>query len=301
MKKFKEILLLKNLKRVGNVAINRKYSKILKDANDLDDLILKIKEMETKFNDEDLQNAKIAAEQTFENVINTNVEVITVFDDNYPDKLNIMGKNKPPVLYVKGNIESLELPNIAIIGTRNPSQLSQEFEENLVKQIANSTDNVVVSGLALGCDKIAHKTTVDENKITIAVLPSFVDEITPASNKDLAEEILQKGGCLISEYEPGKKVYKSNFTNRDKIVAAFSDSTVVIECGVKSGTMHTVKAADKLKKQIYVYLPSEKPEDSFDGNEFILNEYANSIKLENIEDLNNNAKKEEGSLQTTLL
>ncbi len=199
----------------------------------------------------------------------------------------------------KGDFPALEMPNVAIIGTRNPSPLSQEFEWNLVKQIVNSTDSVVVSGLALGCDKIAHKTTVDENKITIAVLPSFVEEITPASNKDLAEEILRTGGCLISEYEPGKKVYKSNFTNRDKIVAAFSDSTVVIECSVKSGTMHTVKAADKLKKQIYVYLPSEKPEDSFDGNEFILREYANSIKLENIGDLNKNTKKANGSVQTT--
>ena len=299
MKKFKEILLLKNLKRVGNVAINGKYWKILNDSHDLDDLILKIKEMETKFKDEDLQNAKIAAEQSFENVINTNVEVITVFDENYPVKLNIMGKNKPPVLYIKGNIEALNMSNIAIIGTRNPSPLSQEFEENLVKQIINSSDKVIVSGLALGCDRIAHQATVDENGITIAVLPSFVENITPASNKGLAEEILKSGGCLISEYEPGKKVYKSNFTNRDKIVAAFSDVTLVIECGVKSGTMHTVKAADKLKKQIYVYLPDERPEGSFDGNEFILREYVNSIKLENIEDLNKNTKKANGSVQTT--
>ena len=63
--------------------------------------------------------------------------------------------------------------------------------------------------------------------------------------------------------------------------------------------MHTVKAADKLKKQIYVYLPAERPEGSFDGNEFILNEYENSIKLENIEDLNSNTKKAKGSVQTT--
>ena len=298
MKKFKEILLLKNLKRVGNAAINGKFNKILADAKDIDDLILKIPSVNSSFSDEDLEIAKNKAEETYDYIINTDVDVITIFDDNYPEKLNVMKNSKPSVLYVKGDIKTLEKPNIAVIGTRNPSELSQEFEENLVKYIVNNSDNAIVSGLALGCDKIAHQTTVDENKITIAVLPSFVEDIVPASNKKLAESILKAGGCLISEYEPDSKVYKSNYVNRDKVVAAFCDATFVVECGVKSGTMHTVEAANKFNRQIYTYIPNEKPEGSYDGNEFILNEYDDSIKVVNFEDIFNNKVKQD--YQSTL-
>ena len=103
-----------------------------------------------------------------------------------------MGNKKPLILYVKGNVDALTKPNIAVIGTRKPSDLSQSFEENLVRNLVNSTDCVVVSGLALGCDKIAHQATVDENKSTIAILPSGVNVITPSSNKKLAESFISK-------------------------------------------------------------------------------------------------------------
>ena len=284
MKKFKEILFLKNLKRVGNVAINGKYWKVLNEANDLDDLILKIQNFESKLSSEDLQKAKSKAENLFDYVINSDIEVITVCDEDYPEKLNVIGNNKPPILYIKGDVEALKKSNIAVIGTRNPSQLSQDFETDLIKQIVNSTDYAVVSGLALGCDKIAHQVTVDENKITIAVLPSGVDVIKPSKHKKLSEDIINAGGCLISEYEPKVNVNRGSYIKRDKIVAAFCDATFVVECGVKSGTMHTVNAANDYQRQIYTYLPDERAEGSYDGNEFILNEDYGAVKVENIGD-----------------
>lgn len=304
MNKFKEILLLKNLKRVGNSAINGKYNKILTESQDISDLISKILQIESKFSEEDLEIAKNKAEEIYDHVNSLNdVKVITIFDDNYPKKLDVMKNSKPAVLYAKGDIKVLEKPNIAIIGTRKPSELSQDFEENLVKTIVNNSDKAIVSGLALGCDKIAHKTTVDENKITIAILPSFVDEIVPASNKKLAQSILENGGCLISEYEPGTKVYKSNYVNRDKIVAAFCDSILVIECGEKSGTMHTVQAANKYERQIYAFLPDNLPKDSFGGNKLILTN-KDAIKLEVVEDfvkITDNSINKKISAQQTLL
>ena len=151
----------------------------------------------------------------------------------------------------------------------------------------NNSQRVVVSGLALGCDKIAHQTTVEEGKITIAVLPSGVNVIKPDSNKNLAQNIIKTGGCLVSEYEPNKNVNRGSYVERDKIVAAFSDAIFVVEGGVKSGTMKTVKAANDYQKQIYSYLPDERPEGSYDGNEFILNEFDDSIRVENIEDFIN--------------
>lgn len=141
-------------------------------------------------------------------------------------------------------------------------KIKSEIWAGIGKNIVSTSDKAVVSGLAFGCDKIAHQTTVDENKITVAVLPSGVDNVSPASNKNLAEKIIETGGCLISEYEPETKVRRGNYVERDRIVAAFSDAVFVVECGVESGTMHTVNFAKEYKRQIYSYLPDERPEGS---------------------------------------
>lgn len=283
MNKFKELLFLKSIKRVGKVKIHDIYLSILDEASDLDDLVML---MEYKFNIDinKLEAAKNKAEKLYENIISdSNIKVITIFDDEYPEKLNLMGNKKPLILYLRGNVEALTKPNLAVIGTRKPSKFSEVFEENLVKDVVKSLDRVIVSGLALGCDKIAHKATVDENKETIAILPSGVNNIKPATNKKLAEEIIRNGGCLISEYEPDKSVYKSTYVERDQIVAAFSDAIFVVECGVQSGTMHTVDFASNYNKPIYTFIPDERPVESYDGNEFILNQ-KNGIKVEDIYD-----------------
>lgn len=305
MNKFKELLFLKNIKGLGNVKINKNYLGLLDEYSDLDDLI---SEIEYKFNIplDNLENAKVKAEKLFEEIINDiQINVITIFDENYPKKLHDMGNKKPLILYVKGNMDVLSNPNISVIGTRKPSKLSEIFEKDLIKNVVNTTDRVIVSGLALGCDKIAHQTTVDENKITIAVLPGEVNKVKPASHKNLANEIIENGGCLVSEYEPGTRVQKGNYVERDKIIAALSDSVFVVECGVKSGTMHTVDFANEYKRQIYTYLPDERSEKSHEGNEFIINN-KDGIKIESIEeflyDLKTlNMKKEVKTRQQTLM
>ena len=283
MIKLKEILFLNNLYRVGKATIYKEYWDMLNDSDDFYDLVSEV-ELTSKFSTEHIKKAMDDAESLYDNLVNSEINIITVFDENYPKKLEVMGNKKPLVLYVKGNMDVLTKPNIGIIGTRKPSKLSQGFEQGLVKNIVNTTDRVVVSGLALGCDKIAHQTTVDENKITIAILPGDVNKVKPASHKKLAEEIINAGGCLISEYKPGTKVQKGNYVERDKIVAAFSDAIFVVECGIESGTMHTVNFAKDYERQIYSYLPDERPEGSYDGNEFILKNNEDALKVENIEE-----------------
>ena len=295
MKKFKEILFLKNLKRVGKATIYKKYWDILNDCNDFDELVSEIRK-DSKFAEEDIDNAIQNAQNLYDDVNNNQeIQAITVFDDNYPEKLSVMENKRPLILYVKGDIEALTKPNIAIIGTRKPSDLSKEFEKKLVENIVNNSDRVVVSGLALGCDKIAHQTTVDEDKITIAVLPSGVNVIKPASNKNLAENILKTGGCLVSEYEPNAKVFRGNYVERDAIVAAYCDGIFVVECGVKSGTMHTVNAAIDYKRKIYCYSPNG---ESFDGNEYILENNVDAVRVNDIDEFLNdldNLKSEKNS------
>lgn len=304
MKKFKEILFLRNLKGVGKKTIYRDYWAKLNDTDDFYDFVSEV-ELTHKFTTDEIKESIFLAQESYDHISTSDIEVITVFDDDYPKQLEIMGNNRPLILYIKGDAEILKRPNIAIIGTRKPSKLSEEFEANLVKSILDSSGRVIISGLALGCDKIAHQTTVDENKPTIAILPSGVNVIKPAKHKRLAQEIIDTGGCLISEYEPNKTPYKQEYIDRDKIVAAFSDATLVVECGVKSGTMHTVNFADTYDKQVYAYLPNEKPDGLYDGNEYILKEKKGAIRVEDISkflvDLDNlKTKKKIVSFQQTL-
>ena len=305
MIKLKEILFLKNLKKVGKATIYNKYWEKLEDCDALFDLADEV-EKSGKFPKDEIIKSMDHAERLYGEIADSQIDVITVFDEKYPKKLDVMGNKKPLVLYLRGNIDALEKPNIAIIGTRKPSKSSQVFEKDLVKNIVNSTDRVVVSGLALGCDKIAHQTTVDENKITVAVLPGDVFKIKPPSHKKLAEDIINAGGCLISEYEPGVKVQKGNYIDRDKVVAALSDALFVVECGINSGTMHTVDFAKEYERPIYSYLPDERPEGSYDGNEYILKNYEDALKVEDIEEFLEylNAlkiKKSTKSVQLTLI
>lgn len=291
MIKFKEIVFLKNLPRIGKKRIYGKYWNILSESKDFPDLVGKIQK-EGKFTKDQIENAINQTRDIFNLLIeNPEINVITVFDDNYPKKLEIMENDRPLILYIKGNVDALLKPNIAFIGTRKPTDSSKDFEQKAVKSILDTSDRVIISGLALGCDKIAHQATVDENKITIAILPSGVNVIKPAKHKKLAQEIIDRGGCLISEYEPNQNANKGSYIERDSIVAAFSDSIFVVECGIKSGTMHTVNAASRYKRTIFTYLPENDSEDLYEGNKFILENKDTSVKVNNIkqfsDDLNN--------------
>ena len=299
MNKFKELLFLKNIKGLGNSKINKKFIDTLNESENYIDLISH-DNISSSFSKENIVNACSKTEKIYENVINDpEITIITLFDDLYPDKLNDMEDKKPVFLYIKGNVDALSKPNMAVIGTRKPSENSQKFEKELVSAVLDNSNRAIISGLALGCDKIAHETTILENKVTIAILPCGFNKITPASHKGLAEKIIESGGCLVTEYEPDLKPYKKEFVERDQIVAALSDINFVIQCGEKSGTIHTVNATVNYKnsdsayhRDLYVYLPNELSKDNyeddnpigdFSGNVKILNE-GNGTRVSDIEE-----------------
>lgn len=299
MEKFKELLFLSNIKGLGKVKFYKTYLDLVKNSKNYTDLISN-DAITSKYSKEKIVDAIAKTEPIYEEVINDpEIDVITLLDEEYPDKLNDMGNKRPLILYVKGNVEALSKPNMAVIGTRNPSEKSQIFEKEMVKAVLDNSDRVIVSGLALGCDGIAHETTVLENKTTIAILPGGVNNIAPASHKELAEKIIETGGCLVSEYPPNMKATKYTFVDRDKIVAAFSDINFVIQCGEKSGTMHTVNGTLDYKnsdssyhRDLYIYLPNEfsledynpeNPIGDFSGNVKILKE-ENGTRVSNIEE-----------------
>ena len=217
--------------------------------------------------------------------IASDVEVITIFSDRYPKKLFGLGSAAPLILYTKGDLEALNNNCIAIIGTRKPSVHSEKVEQNLVSKIIElDSKKTIVSGLANGCDEIAHRTTLQNNGITVAVLPSGVKNIVPAKNRNLAEAIVSNKGCLISEYPVNADATRGSFIERDGLIAALADTTVVMECGINSGTMHTVHKAAELKKSIACYWPNDFSKGSYDGNVYMI-EKMGAKPLRNTEEL----------------
>ncbi|KNY27968.1 DNA-processing protein DprA [Pseudobacteroides cellulosolvens] len=170
----------------------------------------------------------------------------------------------PVLLFVKGIKDLLYSDSCeAVVGTRNPS-IEGEEKAKEVTEILVDRGKVIVSGLALGVDTIAHKTCLGRNGHTIAILPSPIDRIYPGINTGLAESITY-GGCLVSEYMPGVHVQKYFFIQRDRLQAALSSSVYVIETGMKDGTMHTANYAIKYAKELYCCIYSSQNQSN-EGN-----------------------------------
>ncbi len=161
----------------------------------------------------------------------------------YPEILRAI-PSPPKVLYCLGAPLAglLEQPTVAIVGSRKVSPYGQQVTADLASQLARR-GIIIVSGLALGVDCIAHKAALDAGGTVIAVLPSGLDRIYPSANHNLAKRILDGGGALISEYPVGTEPFKSNFVARNRIVSGLSRAVVITEAAEKSGSLHTANFA----------------------------------------------------------
>lgn len=205
----------------------------------------------------------------------------------------------PALLHVKGNINSLSQKDmIAIVGTRNPAPQGLESARKLGGVFANE-GFLVVSGLAAGIDTQAHKGAIDSHGKTIAVLAHGLHTIYPPENKELADEIVEKNGALISEYPWGTSSFRSYFVERDRIQSGLSLGVFVVETGTKGGTMHTVKFCREQNRKLIVLSPEyfvEKPK----GNEKLISNGNADIIFENDNDIEL-IKTELGSVGSNLL
>ena len=155
-----------------------------------------------------------------------------------------------PPFYYKGEAD-LNAPKIvAIIGTRSHTDYAKQVTEKLIKELA--TQNVIiVSGLAFGVDAIAHKAAIKNNLPTIGVLAHGLDQIYPGEHSGLAKDLLKQSGGLLTEFRSKTKPDKHNFPTRNRIVAGMSDATIVIETGIKGGSMITAELANGYNKDVF--------------------------------------------------
>lgn len=145
----------------------------------------------------------------------------------------------PQQIYYLGNIEVLHnTRRLAVVGSRKVSPYGQQVTTQLVRELVKR-DIVVVSGLALGVDSIAHQAALEGGGQTIAFLAGGLGKITPASNFHIAQSIINQGGLLLSEYSPEILPRKHAFIARNRLVAGISNGILITEAAAKSGTMHT--------------------------------------------------------------
>jgi len=160
---------------------------------------------------------------------------------NYTKQINFQKFN----LFYRGDITFLDLPKIAIVGTRRPSQYSKEITTKLSSLL--SKKYVIVSGGAMGIDAIAHKNA----KKTIMVSPAGLDIIYPKINKSLIENIANNH-LILSEYDLGYKPRPYSFVQRNRVVVGISEFVIIIEADENSGSMRSFEIAKKLNKKVYV-------------------------------------------------
>lgn len=159
----------------------------------------------------------------------------------------------PQLLYCRGNVDLLASPRlIAVVGSRKATSYGRLVVSQIVPQLT-AAGVTIVSGLALGIDAAAHKATLDAGGSTIAVLGSSLlpREITPPSHQRLAQELLAKGGLLISEYPPGSPGYASHFPERNRIIAGLCQGTVVVEAALKSGSLISARLASECSRDVF--------------------------------------------------
>jgi len=195
------------------------------------------------------------------------------YSPKYPIRLLELS-DPPPFLFCKGNLDLLENSKaIAVVGTRNNTSKGKVITEKTV-QAFHRFQFVIVSGLALGIDTIAHKSALECGAPTVAVLVDLA-KVSPSQNKGLANEILNNGGLLVAENQPDTPTIAALFAKRDRIQAGLSTSTFAIETSKGGGTMHAVKAAGKLSRPVFVPDPiaarySDLSEEAIQGTQYLI-------------------------------
>lgn len=178
-----------------------------------------------------------------------NIKVVTIDSPEYPDSLKNLC-DPPCVLYIKGKFIDLNrYASISIVGSRRPTQYGAYSAEYIAREVAKE-GYIIISGLADGIDSFAHTGALMAEMPTVAVLGCGIDKVYPASNTNLAAKIT-KDGMLISEYPPGTPPAKHRFPERNRIIAALSLATAVIEANENSGSLITSKLALELGKDIF--------------------------------------------------
>lgn len=177
------------------------------------------------------------------------VHLLTLGDPRYPALLAAVSP-PPPLLYVRGDPASLSLPQIAIVGSRNPSPGGRANANDFARHLA-AMGFAITSGLALGIDSAAHAGALAAEGRTIAVMGTGMDTIYPRRHSALAQQIVEQGGALVTEFSLGAAPQAANFPRRNRIISGLSMAVLVVEAAVKSGSLITARYALQQGREVF--------------------------------------------------
>ncbi len=191
---------------------------------------------------------KLELEKMYMRALSKGIKTVSFNENGYPEKLKNF-EDSPGVLFYMGNIKKLnESISVAIVGSRKCSIYGKNVAELISKELSKNNINIV-SGMAKGIDTWAHKSCLQENGYTCAVLGSGIDVIYPKENKKIYD-IISQNGCIVSEFFPGTKPFAGNFPMRNRIISGLSDLVIVVEAGEKSGSLITAGLAAEQGKDV---------------------------------------------------
>ena len=216
-------------------------------------------------------------EDKLERIINRNlsedIEMITLNDDRYPVLLKEI--STPPLcLYCKGNLQLLNSVCVGIVGSRKITDYGIVVTKLYAKELARA-GVTIVSGLAHGVDTVAHRTALEENGATIAVLAGGLHHIYPASNYGLSKQICENN-LILSENSPDIEPITYYFPVRNRIIAGLSRAVVITEAGIKSGAMHTKDYAVEFNRELFA-VPGRINSPMSEGTNKIIKDFQSSI------------------------
>ncbi len=193
--------------------------------------------------------ARAAAEKEAKAVVEAGATWLTRDDEDYPERLMEI-YDPPSVLWVRGDAGVLNMPGIAVVGTRAPSPYGAGMAEMLSRDLAHRGLGIF-SGMARGVDTAAHKGALEAGGVTVAVWGTGLDVIYPKENKRLAEQIVTSGGAIVTENPMGTFPAPQNFPIRNRVLSGMSVGVLVVEAAEHSGTRITARCAMEQNRDVY--------------------------------------------------
>jgi DNA processing protein len=207
------------------------------------------------------------AQQECVKAAEASAKIISLSDPEYPSRLKEI-YDPPVILFVKGNVEVLAQPGIAMVGTRHPTPYGSGMAERLSTDLA-ARGLVIISGMARGIDTASHRGAIAAKGKTVAVLGTGIDVMYPKENTRLAEQIVALGGALISEFPVGTFPAPQNFPIRNRIISGMSAGVLVVEAAEYSGTRITSRCALEQNRDVYAVPGNVTNKNSWGPNTLI--------------------------------
>lgn len=195
-------------------------------------------------------------EQQIEEAGRSGARILSPLDPDYPPLL-AGTKDDPFLIFVRGRLAANPNKSVAIIGTREPTSHGVVITQRIATFFALEGWSVV-SGLALGCDALAHQAALDARGHTVAVMAHGLQTVAPARHRKLAEDILANGGALVSEYRFGQAARPEQFVKRDRTQAGMAQGVVMVQSDLKGGSLHASRAALDYQRWLAVPYPTER-------------------------------------------